>query len=436
MTFRKSEISCYAQAFMFMLQCHIKSMQKWYFGLELVMGTKKLSKVTKSNDLTEANFSDFSLSSYRVFLNLLAKLQHYDTDNNLIPLSLSNRTCSLSASDYASEFNINPDHAYGILKQSIDHLLKTSYSIPFDNGDILKINICSQAYYRKAKGYIDVRFTEEIMPHIAGLSQKFTMYHLNDLAGFNSIYTTRLFELLMQWKTLGEVEISISSLRFSLGCTKIFKLYADFRRKAFGHAVDEINEQLTLDLTYEEVKNGRSVDAIIFRFRPTFVKKVFDPVTQRDRTQITKPRQKTELTPEELVKKEAKRAKEKEYRDRHKAKKMSKLEHDPVTCGCRGGYCEIAQETQMNKEWAEQVQAENEIQSLENNKELLIDEAYSIMAERIAIENETLIPHPLIEELDKDEAIAELKKLLEEKEKEIEELTIEIPKRKKFFGIF
>lgn len=291
------------------------------------MSIKNLSKVTKSNDLTQANFSDFSLSSYRVFLNLLAKLQHYDMDNNLIPLSLSNRTCSLSASDYASEFNINADHAYGILKQAIDHLLKTSYSIPFDNGDILKINICSQAYYRKAKGYIDVRFTEEIMPHIAGLSQKFTMYHLNDVAGFNSIYTTRLFELLMQWKTLGEVEISISSLRFSLGCTKIFKLYADFRRKAFGHAVDEINEQLTLDLTYEEVKNGRSVDAIIFRFRPTFVKKVFDPVTQKDRTQITKPRQKTELTLEELAKKDAKRAKEKEYRDRHKAKKAEKLTH-------------------------------------------------------------------------------------------------------------
>ena len=290
------------------------------------MGIKKNLKVTKSNDVTEANFSDFSLSSYRVFLNLLAKLQHYDMDNNLIPLSLSNRTCSLSASDYSEEFNVPQNLAYGILKQAIDHLLKTSYSIPIGR-DILKINICSQALYQKDSGRIDVRFTEEIMPHIAGLSQKFTMYHLNDVAGFNSIYTTRLFELLMQWKTIGEVEISISSLRFSLGCVHIFKLYGHFKSRAFGHAVDEINEQLTLDLTYEEVKNARSVDAIIFRFRPTFVKKVFDPVTQKDRTQITKPRQKTELTLEELAKKDAKRAKEKEYRDRHKAKKAEKLTH-------------------------------------------------------------------------------------------------------------
>ncbi|MBX9890168.1 MAG: hypothetical protein K2X94_02785, partial [Amoebophilaceae bacterium] len=125
--------------------------------------------------------------------------------------------------------------------------------------------------------------------------------------------------------------------------------------------------------------------------------------------------------------------------DRHKAKKMSKLEHDPVTCGCRGGYCEIAQGIKMDKEWAEQVQeqeAQLPVEFLETRKEALIDEAYSIMAERIAIENETLIPHPSIEDFNKDEAIAELKKLLEEKEKKIEELIIEIPKRKKFFGIF
>ena len=93
----------------------------------------------------------------------------------------------------------------------------------------------------------------------------------------------------------------------------------------------------------------------------------------------------------------------------------------------------------MDKELAEHVQEQETqlpVEFLETQKEELIDEAYNIMAERIAIENETLIPHPSIEEFNKDKAIAELKKLLEEKEKKIEELIIEIPKRKKFFGIF
>ena len=93
----------------------------------------------------------------------------------------------------------------------------------------------------------------------------------------------------------------------------------------------------------------------------------------------------------------------------------------------------------MDKELAEHVQEQETqlpVEFLETQKEELIDEAYNIMAERNAIENETLIPNPSIEEFNKDKAIAELKKLLEEKEKKIEELAIEIPKRKKFFGIF
>lgn len=251
------------------------------------MPSKKLSKVTKSNDINQANFSDFSLSSYRVFLNLLTKLQHYDKDKNLIPLSLASRNCSLSASEYAEEFNIPQNKAYGILKTAVDHLLKTSYSIPFENGNIMKINICSQAYYRKNEGQIDVRFTEEIMPHLAGLSDKFTMYHLNDIAGFESIYTTRLWELLMQWQGVGELSITIEELRFALGCVAKFKLYADFKRKAFEHAVNEINSQYAINLTFEEVKTGKAVTSLIFRFKAVQQGQFYDVYQQKMRTKFS-----------------------------------------------------------------------------------------------------------------------------------------------------
>jgi len=256
------------------------------------MATKKQLKVTKSNNVNQANFSDFSLSSYRVFLNLVALLKRYDTDKNLIPLELSNRTVSLSAIDYAKEFNTDESHAYRILKQAIDHLLKTSYSIPYENGDILKINICSQAYYRKSQGKIDIEFTPNILPHIAGLKNKFTMYNLNDIAGFDSIYTTRLYELVMQFKLTGELKITVADLRFSLGCVAKFKLYGHFKAKVIQHAVDEINAQWTLNLEYEEIKTGRSVTDLIFTFNKTFSQKLYDPSTKKMRTQITRPKKK------------------------------------------------------------------------------------------------------------------------------------------------
>ena len=254
------------------------------------MPSKKLSKVTKSNDINQANFSDFSLSSYRVFLNLLTKLQHYDHDKNLIPLAMAQRECSLSASEYAEEFNVPQNLAYGILKKAVDHLFKTSYSIPHANGDILKINICSQAYYRKSTGHIDVKFTEDIMPHIAGLANKFTMYHLNDIAGFESIYTTRLWELLMQWQKEGELDIKTDELRFALGCVAKFPNYSNFKIKAFGHAVNEINSQFDINLRFEEIKTGRAVTSLIFKFKAVQQGQFYDVYQQKMRTKVSKPK--------------------------------------------------------------------------------------------------------------------------------------------------
>jgi hypothetical protein len=279
------------------------------------------------------------------------------------------------------------------------------------------------------------------MPYLSQVKEKFVLYNLKEIANFGSLYSTRLYELIQEFKDTGWLIKSVTQLREIFAVGKKFPLYADLKRKTFGHAVEEINSQYELKLRFKEIKEGRKVVAVRFEFIPTFTSKGYNPATKEMVNTTVKPRRKQQGQPElpnlepTLV---ARRAKEKEYRDRHKAKKMSKLEHDPVTCGCRGGYCEIAQGIKMDKEVAEQIQEEPQlpIKFLEIQKEELIDEAYSIIAERIAIENETLTPHPSIEEFNKDEAIAELKKLLEEKEKKIEELAIEIPKRKKFFGIF
>ena len=246
---------------------------------------KKALKVTKSHELTQANFSEISLSSYRVFEHVLAKLQHYDGNKNLIHLSLAQRECSLSATEYAKEFKIDKCNVYALLKSAVDQLMKTSYSVKIGK-NILKINVCSQAYYHAESGTIDIRFTEEIMPHIAGLANKFTMYKLNDIAGLDSIYSTRFFELLMQWKIKGELKISVKDLRFSLGCADKFKLFADFKRFCIVHAVDEINRQFDINLTYKEIKTGRAVTDLIFKFKAVQQEQFYDIFLDRKRTKV------------------------------------------------------------------------------------------------------------------------------------------------------
>jgi plasmid replication initiation protein len=257
------------------------------------MATKKLAKVQKSNEMNQANFSDFSLSCYRVLLNLISQIQRHDKEGNQLSLPVVSRMCSLSANEYAKEFAIDVSNAYRTLKDATDKLLKTTFITRSVRGNVLKINVCSQAEYIDSEGRIDIRFTEEIMPHLAELGEKFTMYNLNEISGFGSTYTTRLYELLMQFKTTGELRISVADLRFKLGCTEIFSRYNNLKQKAIDHAVDEINSQWTLNIKYEEIKTGRTVTDLIFTFKQTFTRKAYDPIKKKMRTQLTRPRRKT-----------------------------------------------------------------------------------------------------------------------------------------------
>lgn len=267
---------------------------------DMLMATKKLAKVQKSNDINEANFSDFSLSCYRVLLNLISQIQRHDRDGSQLSLPVVERMCSLSASEYAKEFPSVANRAYEVLKDATDKLMKTSFSIKTDRG-ILKINVCAQAHYIEKEGRIDIEFTPNIMPHLAELGEKFTMYNLNEIAGFGSIYTTRLYELLMQFKTTGALKITVADLRFKLGCTDTLKQYTHLRQRAIEHAVNEINSQWTLDIKYKEIKTGRTVTDLIFTFKPTFTRKAYDPIKKKMRTQLTRPRRKTakEMTDEQ-----------------------------------------------------------------------------------------------------------------------------------------
>ena len=121
------------------------------------------------------------------------------------------------------------------------------------------------------------------------------MYNLNEIAGFDSIHTTRLYELIMQFKTTGKIEVTVKDLRFKLGCVDKFKQYYDFKTKTFGHAMEEINQQWTLNIQCEEIKTGKTVTDLVFTFKSTFIRKAYDPVRQKMRSQLIRPRRKTKI---------------------------------------------------------------------------------------------------------------------------------------------
>ena len=71
--------------------------------------------------------------------------------------------------------------------------------------------------YAENESYIKIKFTDEILPLVTMLEKHFTSYELQQVASLKSIHAIRLYELLIQYRTVGKLEISLSDLRLKLG---------------------------------------------------------------------------------------------------------------------------------------------------------------------------------------------------------------------------
>ena len=235
--------------------------------------TKEL-KPYKNKKLNNANFGDFTHNDYKVYLHIVSMIVKIDSEGNNIPSNKLKREYVLHAKDYNSIFNCNMKHAYDFLRKACDKLMNTNITINrIEDNTIWKINICSSAKYNEKEGCITIRFTDDIMPYLSQVRKKFVMYDLKEVAGFSSLYTTRLYELLQEFKETGYLTKSILQLREIFATGNKLERYNDLKRKTFAHAVKEINRHYHIDLDFEEIKEGRKVVAIKFTFNKTKIVK-------------------------------------------------------------------------------------------------------------------------------------------------------------------
>jgi plasmid replication initiation protein len=158
--------------------------------------------------------------------------------------------------------------------------MKTSIILEkIELNEIWEINVCSTAKYNKAEGRITVKFTDDIMPYLSQVKQKFVLYNLKEIANFGSLYTTRLYELIQEFKDTGYMIKSVDQLREIFAVGSSFKLYGDFKRYTFEHACQEINDNYKMNLGFEEIKEGRKIIAVKFVFKKTRIHKIIDQKT-------------------------------------------------------------------------------------------------------------------------------------------------------------
>jgi len=226
------------------------------------MKTKKLI-VYKSNQVIEAGYK-LSLNEQRVILACIAQVNSQEA-------LLKTDEFLLSAQEFANLFGISEKRAYNALTEVVESLFNRYLVI--DNPDAkrknlkrLKMRWISSIGYLPDEGQIEICFSQKILPYLSELKGQFTRYEIEHIGKMTSVYGIRLYELLMQWKTIGEREIEIAWLKKQFQIEDMYPDMADFKKRVLNPAVKDINTHSNYTVEWTQRKTGRRVTHLIFTF--------------------------------------------------------------------------------------------------------------------------------------------------------------------------
>lgn len=229
---------------------------------------KKLSlanrQVKMSNDLTMAAHG-LLLSEKRVVMCCVAQL------NSLKP-DLGRYKIKITALEFAETFKIELNTAYEQLKKVAAQLYERSIKRVFDTPHgkkIVKYRWVSGITYHEGEGWIELGFSHEATPHLVALTSKYTTYHLEQASALRSVYSWRLLEMLMKFKTTNCLRLSIEEFYHAMEVPKTYqKNFKDLRSRVIEVAVKELQEKENWLIEWRGTKRGgRKITGIEFRFQ-------------------------------------------------------------------------------------------------------------------------------------------------------------------------
>jgi plasmid replication initiation protein len=216
-----------------------------------------LVKITKSNYLVEASYS-LTLQEQRLILACLSRI---DSRYGI------SKEVSILASDYAEMMRIDIKNAYRELYNSTEKLYERSIIVSHLEKTEEFRWIQKKALYHKGEGRVTFTWSDEVLIYISQLKRRFTTYRLNDVAGLNSSYAIRLYELLMQFNATKERKIRLIDFKLLFNLGDKYTLFRDLNKRVIKPAVREINRSSNLIVNYSTIKKGRNVAALRFDFR-------------------------------------------------------------------------------------------------------------------------------------------------------------------------
>ena len=204
-----------------------------------------------------------------------------DTDN-----PPEDQTVYLSKQELFAFFKVDDNDKHSRFKEAIEKMQKQAFfQIKKEQDKGFKFVSIVPIPYVEWTDYHDevlIRFSPEIMPYLINLKTNFTQHALSEISELNSKYAIVLYRWLSmnynqyehysvkggrreeQVQSYRNPEMSIRELREMTDTIDEYQDFRNFDKWILKNPLEEITEHTSLQVTYEKVKKGRSIDSIVF----------------------------------------------------------------------------------------------------------------------------------------------------------------------------
>ena len=242
--------------------------------------------VTKDNSLIGASYSLGVVEQRLIFLAIIEAREQ----KTLIE---AGGVLRIYAQSYAKQFNVEKHTSYEAMKRAVEGLYEAGFAyskIDERSGKIghYKSRWVDKIGYIDDLGCVELVFASDVIPLITRLEARYTEYELKQVVGLQSEYAIRLYELIIQWRSVGRTsQISLVELREKLGLVDEYQRIEAFKRRVLDLAITQINEHTDITVEYEQHKQGRIITGFTFKFKVKKTKEKISAKVEADRIEMS-----------------------------------------------------------------------------------------------------------------------------------------------------
>jgi plasmid replication initiation protein len=173
----------------------------------------------------------------------------------------------ISTDEFASACGLEITGAYTALGVATKKLFDRSFG--YVRADKKKVSIRWMYKTAYGDGGSELYFTDEVLLLLREFDalNPYTKYKKEVVLRLKKDYSLDLYHLAKKHQNMGGFQISLDDLFEQLGLPESYRRIGNLKDRVINPSLDEITENTDIDLTYENVKKGRSVVGFKFTVR-------------------------------------------------------------------------------------------------------------------------------------------------------------------------